>query len=71
VIKLLKERMQGMPNAPVLSAVPDVRTLEADLERVGVAFRDERGRRLDFHALRHAFVSSLDQAGASQATKRS
>lgn len=54
----------------VVGSVPDVRTLVRDWERVGVAYADEQGRRLDFHALRHTFASSLDRAGASRTAKK-
>lgn len=70
VVELLKERGPEMPSAPVVSAVPDVRTLENDLGRAGVAFKDERKRRLDFRALCHTFGTALDRAGAPRATKK-
>ena len=37
--------------------------LKADLTAAGVAYQDERGRFLDFHALRHTFASNLAKAG--------
>ena len=36
--------------------------LEQDLEAAGVAYVDERGRVLDFHGLRHSFVTNLSHA---------
>ena len=36
--------------------------LEQDLEAAGVAYVDERGRVLDFHGLRHDFVTNLSHA---------
>ena len=37
--------------------------LRVDLEAAGVAYRDETGKRRDFHSLRHTFVSNLALAG--------
>lgn len=48
----------------------DVRTLESDWERIGVAFKNARSERLDYHALRHTFQTLLDQTGCSRATKK-
>jgi integrase len=70
VCKLLAERTPGMPNVPVVRAVPDVATLEKDWERAKVAFADGQGRRLDYHALRHTFQTALDRTGCSRATKK-
>ena len=39
-----------------------VHMLRADLRRAGIPYRDERGRYVDFHALRHTYISWL--AGA-------
>lgn len=51
--------------APVF-AVPasSVEMLPADLEDVGIAYRDDAGRVVDFHALRHTFVTNLARGGA-------
>ena len=37
--------------------------LQVDLTRAGVAYMDERGRYLDFHALRHTYITSLHRGG--------
>jgi integrase len=42
-------------------------TLRRDLKRAGIAYADESGRVVDFHALRHTFVSSLARAGVHPA----
>ncbi len=39
--------------------------LKADLEVAGIPYKDEAGRYVDFHALRHTFVSSLSKSGVS------
>jgi hypothetical protein len=69
-LKLLRKRTDGTASGPVVSSVPDVRTIEKDWERAGVASVDEKKRRLDFHALRHTFQTSLDRHGCSRATKK-
>lgn len=45
------------------SAVPEKRTFEADLEAAGIPKFDERGRVVDFHALRKSFVTHLRMQG--------
>jgi hypothetical protein len=37
--------------------------LRRDLERCGIPFQDENGRVVDFHALRHTYISALGRAG--------
>lgn len=39
--------------------VPRVRTLQKDLNKAGIAFLDDGGRRMDFHALRATFCTML------------
>ncbi len=46
--------------------LPSVKTLAKDLQACGIAVEDERGFRVDFHALRHTFVSLLSTAGISE-----
>jgi integrase/recombinase XerC len=70
VLGLLRAAMPGMPATAVLPAVPDVATLKKDWKGAGVAFKDDAGRRLDFHALRHTFATALDMRGCSRATKK-
>lgn len=41
--------------------------LKRDLKRAGIAYRDERGRCVDFHALRYTFITSLARAGVHPA----
>lgn len=42
---------------------PSVRVFDRDLVAAGIEKHDDRGRVVDFHALRHTFVSSLAAAG--------
>ncbi len=40
-----------------------VKMFRADLQDTGIEYRDEDGRLLDFHALRHTFISNLIRGG--------
>jgi len=40
-----------------------LRVLDRDLKAAGIAKRDDRGRTLDIHALRHTFGTHLSRAG--------
>lgn len=54
-----------LPTTPVVPprCFPTIRTFDADLATAGIAKRDDAGRVVDFHALRHTFVSRLSEAG--------
>ncbi len=43
--------------------------LKADLEAAGIAYEDEQGRVLDFHATRHTFITGLRHAPSRVAQK--
>jgi integrase len=45
--------------------VPSPAKLREDLAAARIPFKDERGRRIDVHALRHTFGTELSAAGAS------
>lgn len=45
--------------------VPSVRKLRQDLAASGIPYQDERGRRVDLHALRTTFGTMLSAAGVS------
>jgi integrase len=49
-------------------AFPSIRTFDADLEAAGIEKTDDEGRVVDFHALRHTFVTWLARSGASMRT---
>jgi len=56
-------------NTPVFR-VPDklVRVFDRDLKAAGIPKRDERGRTVDVHALRHSFGTLLSKGGVSPRT---
>jgi integrase len=41
------------------NGVPDMDEVRTDLEKAGIPFLDERGRRIDYHALRTTFITRL------------
>ncbi len=45
-----------------------VKTLDRDLAAAGIAKQDERGRTIDFHALRHTFGTLLSVSGVAPRT---
>ena len=49
----------------VFQRIPDVPELRKDLEKAGIPFLDDLGRRVDFHALRQTFNTHLAVSGAS------
>lgn len=57
------------PEEKVVPAVPDIRTLEKDLRRVGYEMKDAKDRRTDFHALRHTLATNLSRTGCSETNK--
>lgn len=66
----------GLPADAPLFAVPKdlVRVLDKDLAAAGIPKRDDRGRTVDVHALRHTFGTHLSKGGvhprAAQAAMR-
>ena len=56
--------------AKPLFTVPDalVKILNRDIEAAGIPKRDERGRTVDVHALRHSFGTLLSKGGVSPRT---
>jgi len=46
--------------------LPSVKSLSKDLAACGIPLEDERGYRVDFHALRHTFTSLLATVGISE-----
>jgi integrase len=50
------------PDSPLLS-VPTIRVFNADIKHAAIEKRDDLGRTVDIHALRHTFVSHLSIGG--------
>lgn len=60
----------GLPADSLVFTVPPqlVKILDRDLLAAGIAKRDDRGRTVDVHALRHTFGTHLSKAGVSPRT---
>src|SRR5690606_6683956 len=56
-------RGKDEPDAPQFAAIPRAQTARRDFEEAGIAIEDERGHRLDLHALRATFATRLLQSG--------
>lgn len=54
-----------MPGGKVFATVPKIDTLKRDLERAGIPRIDAKGKRVDFHALRHTLGTNLALAGTA------
>ncbi len=59
-----------LPLSTLLFDVPTglIRVLDRDLSACGILKRDDRGRTLDVHALRHTFCTLLSRAGVAPRT---
>jgi integrase len=45
--------------------VPPMKVIRADFQAAGIPLTDERGHRVDFHALRTTYITRLQRAGVS------
>ena len=70
LLRRLSDLPPGGPEDRVIGTVPDVKTLKKDLGRAGIPFADGRGRRADFHALRHTLSTLLAEAGCSDVARK-
>ncbi|MCA9202653.1 MAG: site-specific integrase [Planctomycetales bacterium] len=61
---------ERLPSSTRLFNVPSglLRILDRDLKLAGIPKRDERGRTVDIHALRHTFGTHLSKAGVAPRT---
>jgi len=63
-----KTRRADDDTAPVFVVSPHIRwadMLKDDLTAAGVDFEDDAGRTVDFHALRHTFITNLVKGGVT------
>lgn len=66
----LRKLPQAMPTTLLFKTLPEGATMLRDLKRAGIVQTDARGRRADYHALRHTFAKRLDETGCSHATRK-
>jgi integrase len=69
LVRLLEMKRGNGTGLVLPYGVPGVATLSKDLISAGVAVQDERGWRVDFHALRHTYASLLGAAGVSEGAR--
>jgi len=65
VAEALREWRRQHPFDERVFPLPDktAKMLRADLEAAGISYRDGAGRVVDFHALRHTFITNLMRGG--------
>jgi integrase len=64
----LAERGNPTFTEPLFAAPPTIRVFDADCQAAGIAKRDDRGRIVDIHALRHTFGTHLSACGVHPRT---
>ena len=68
LVERLKEKKKGSEtNEPAFEVPSRLHHFKKDLDAVGIPFKDEEGRQVDFHALRTTFATFLQSNGANQA----
>ncbi len=64
-LKAMKPAAASAGDAVFPSGAPAMKTVRDDLKAAGIALTDERGHRIDFHALRTSYITRLQRAGVS------
>jgi integrase len=65
-LRALKLASKGTPETLVFpEGVPPMKVIRADFEAAQIAPVDERGHRIDFHALRTTYITRLQRCGVS------
>jgi integrase len=65
-LQKLKAAGKLKPENPVFpDRVPPMKVIRADFTAAGIPLTDERGHRVDFHALRTTYITRLQRAGVS------
>ena len=67
-LKAMIKDLQLFPTDQIFSPVPEINVFDRDLAAAGIPKRDERGRVVDIHALRHTFGTHLALAGVAPRT---
>ena len=71
MLRLEKQREEHVSGLIFWRGLPRNTTLAKDLKACGISVVDERGHRLDFHALRHTYVSVLAELDTPDAVRQS
>ena len=65
-LRKLKPSCAGLRDPVFANGIPSHHTVQADLKRSAIERFDERGRKVDFHALRVTFITNLQRAGVAR-----
>jgi len=57
--------LHSAANARVFANMPSIKVFDLDLRAAGIPKRDQSGRTLDLHSLRHTFATFMGRSGAS------
>ncbi len=65
--KTLQPWLSGKPSGEPVLPLPEkaAKMMRVDLCAAGIDYQDDSGRMLDFHSLRHTYISRIVQSGAS------
>ena len=58
-------KLPPLPGKVFANGLPKMETFKRDLRRAGIEFIDAKGRRADFHSLRHTLGTNLALAGTA------
>jgi integrase len=64
-MRVHRKKRNFLSSDPVFPRIPVMETLRKDLEKAGIAYKDEKGRQADFHALRTTFGTWLSAVGVA------
>ena len=64
-LRQLHEKAGKPASGPVFLHLPLMRTFRKDLKRAGIDFIDGKGKRVDFHSLRHTLATNMALAGTA------
>ena len=62
---LAESRGDAADDERVCRSIPSMETHRRYLDKAGISYVDDRGRRADFHALRHSYGSLLAKSGVA------
>ncbi len=67
LVQDLRQQWQAHPATPLAAVltVPSMANHRAYLAAAKIAYEDDQGRRADFHALRHTYITNLNRAGVA------
>ena len=67
LVTRLKAKKSTSTHGQVFEVPSRMHSYKRDLEAADIPYKDEKGRQVDFHSLRHTFATMLHANGANQA----